>query len=138
MSPKGSWVLDISIFITDRLAYHLNGAACFGRQLADLSNSSVSMLGIQASMGLEYYIPLGKNQLSAAIGIGGDSFGYFHDNAAARYDNLVLPISATFWHRRIGYSLAYEWCIGKHTPDNNMASLPSLAPSFITAGVRFR
>lgn len=72
------------------------------------------------------------------MGIGGDEYGYFHDNATARYNNIVLPFSATFWHKRYGVMVAYDWCVGKGRPLNNVAGLPRQSPGVVTLGFRLR
>lgn len=131
--------VDVSIFFIDNLAYTIRLTGSGGRLLTDLGNEDVSMLGIEAVMGFEYYATLGeKNQLSVGVGIGGDEYGYFHDNAAARYNNIVLPFSVTFWHKRYGVMVAYDWCVGKGRPLNNAAGLPRQVPGVVTFGFRLR
>lgn len=136
---KLSAALDVNVFAIDNLAFNIRLMGNGGRLLSDLGNSDVSLLGIGAAIGLEYYFNLSeKNQLAAGVAFGSDEFGFFCNNKAARYENWVLPLSVTFWHNRIGYSVSYEWCVGKTTPKNNAALLPKMAPGFVMIGVRYR
>ncbi|MBQ9418107.1 MAG: hypothetical protein IJU19_05955 [Bacteroidales bacterium] len=128
--------LDMSVFAVEKLSFNIRIAGCEG---TGLSGKKATTVGLLAVGQLEYYFPLGeKSQLSIGAGFGADAFGYFHDDAAARYDNLIVPLTATWWHRRIGIVLTYEWCVGKNAPSHNGSGLPKLAPNYISAGVRFR
>ncbi len=128
-----------SAFIVKNLAYHVRLSPYLGRELADLTNKEISLVGFNTALGLEYYCDLGNsNKLSFGAGVGYDIFSYFYHNHSARFANYTVPLSVTFWHEHVGYSLSYEPCFAKEDPRNNASALPKLASNFVSLSFRVR